>query len=49
MTKGQALLRDCSAKRLEMELETWSEFDDSGTASGISRSHLNEVQDRSWT
>ena len=24
-------------------------FDDSGTASGISRSRLNEVQDRSWT
>ena len=26
-----------------------SEFDDSGTASGISRSRLNELQDRSWT
>ena len=26
-----------------------SEFDNSGTASGILRSRLNETQDRSWT
>ena len=43
--------RDCNAIRLERELGAWrtSEFDDSGTASGISRSRLNEIQDRSWT
>ena len=42
---------DCNAKRLEREFGAWrtSEFDDSGAASGISRSRLNEVQDRSWT
>ena len=43
--------RDCNAKRLERELVAWrkSEFDNSGTVSGISRSRLNETQDRSWT
>ena len=43
---------DCNAERLERELGAWrtSEFvDNSGTASGISRSRLNEIQDRSWT
>ena len=42
---------DCNAKRLERELGAWktSEFDNSGTASGISRSRHNETQDRSWT
>ena len=42
---------DCNAKGLERELGAWrtSEFDNSGTASGISRSRLNEIQDRSWT
>ena len=42
---------DCHSKRFERELEAWrtSEFDDSGTASGISRGRLNEIQDRSWT
>ena len=41
--------RDCNAKRLERELGTWrtSDFDNSGT--GISRSCLDEIQDRSWT
>ena len=42
---------DCNAKGLERELGAWrtSEFDNSGTASRISRSRLNEIQDRSWT
>ena len=41
---------DCNAKRLERELGAWrtSEFDNSGTASGISRSRLSEIQDSSW-
>ena len=39
---------DCNAKRLEKELGVWrtSDFDNSGTASGISRSRPNEIQDR---
>ena len=42
---------DCNAKRLERELGAWrtSKCDDSGTASGISRSRLSEIQDRTWT
>ena len=42
---------DCNAKRLERELGVLrtSEFDKSGTASGILRRHLNEIQDSSWT
>ena len=42
---------DCNSKRLDRELWTWrtSKFDNSGTASGMSRSRLNEIQDRSWT
>ena len=47
---------DCNAKRLERQ-KAWKElgarrtieFNNSGTASGISRSRLNEIQDRSWT
>ena len=41
---------DCNAKRLKRELGAWrtSEFDDLGTASGTSRSRLNEIQDTSW-
>ena len=43
--------RDCNAKRIETELRSWrtKKFDYSGTGSGISRSRLNEIQDRSWT
>ena len=43
--------RDCNAKRLERDLGAWrtSELDNSAAASGIPRSRLNEVQDRSWT
>ena len=42
---------DCNAKRLKRKLGAWrtSEFDDLGTASGTSRSRLNEIQDTSWT
>ena len=42
---------DCNAKRLKGELGAWrtSEFDDLGTASGTSRSRLNEIQDTSLT
>ena len=41
---------DCNAKRLEGELGVWrtSEFDNSRTAWGISRSRLSEIQDSSW-
>ena len=50
---ASTLIKRCqsNAKNLERELGAWrtSEFDNSGTASGISRSRLNKIQDRSWT
>ena len=53
---ANALIKRCQStslivKRLERKLEAWRtrEFDNSGIASGISRSRLNAIQDRSWT
>ena len=44
----QSTVSDCDW--FEREFGAWitSEFDHSGTASGISRSRLKEIQDRSW-
>ena len=49
--QSTALIVIATPKRLERDLWAWrtSEFVNSGTASGISRSRLNEKQDRSWT
>ena len=49
--QSTALIVTATSKRLERELGPWrtSEFDNSRAASGISRSRLNEIQDRSWT
>ena len=41
--------RDCNAKRRGLGAWRTSKFDNAGTASGISRSRLNGIQDRSWT
>ena len=51
---ANSLIKRCQStilQKVEREFGTWrrSEFDDSGTASGISKSRLNEIQDRKCT